>query len=112
MALTVYYHEDQNTGGSPLPSPFYQEPKNTRILSGTLSGAALKTAGELWQQIAADKARGEVIFRLEVSSVIRFKISSWDSKRHRMHANCAVRVGPDGSILPVYKETRCPVYFG
>ncbi|KAL8507521.1 hypothetical protein ACS0TY_018170 [Phlomoides rotata] len=108
MELTLYYHEDQTMGDSPLLYPFYQEPKNTTIIAGQLSAAALK----LWQQVAADRARGEVIFRLEVTSVIRFKISSWDSKRHRMHVNCAVRVGPNSSILPLYKDKKCPVYFG
>lgn len=108
MEYAVYYHEDQSMGGSPLLFPFYQEPKNTTIIAGQLRA----TTGQLWQQAAADKARGEVAFRVEVTSVIRFKISSWDSKRHRMHANCAVRVGPDGSILPLYREKRCPVYFG
>ncbi|KAL7142772.1 hypothetical protein ABFS83_08G146300 [Erythranthe nasuta] len=110
MQLTVYY-QDQSIGGSPLSNPFYQEPKKTAVFAGTLGGAALTVTGQQWQQFTADKARGEVVFRLEVASTIRFKISTWDSKRHKMHANCPVGVGPDGLILPSYKDRRCPVYF-
>ncbi|KAH6764605.1 Late embryogenesis abundant hydroxyproline-rich glycoprotein family [Perilla frutescens var. hirtella] len=112
MQVAVFYNEDQSIGGSPVLFPFYQEPKNTTVIAGVLGGAALTATGQQWQQMVADLARGEVVFRIEITSVIRFKISSWDSKRHRMHANCLVHVGPDGSILPIYRDKRCPVYFG
>ncbi|KAK6133309.1 hypothetical protein DH2020_032972 [Rehmannia glutinosa] len=111
MELAVYY-QDQSIGGSRLLFPFYQKPKNTTVIAGVLGGAALTVTSQRWQQFMADRARGEVVFRLEVTSVIRFKISSWDSKRHRMHANCPVGVGPDGLVLPRYRTNRCPVYFG
>ncbi|XP_073158113.1 NDR1/HIN1-like protein 3 [Henckelia pumila] len=108
--LTVYY-QDQSIGGSPVLSSFYQEPKNTTIVAGTLSGAALTVSSERWQQLMAARGQGQVVFRVDVVSVIRFKISSWDSKHHKMHADCPVGVGPDGLILPIYKDKRCPVYF-
>ncbi|KAL7130219.1 hypothetical protein ABFS83_13G119700 [Erythranthe nasuta] len=110
MELTVYY-EDQSVGGSPLLFPFYQKPKNTTLIAGQLGGAALKVTDERWQRFMADLGRGEVGFRFEITSTIRFRISSWDSKRHKVHANCPVGVGPDGLMLPNYKDTRCPVYF-
>ncbi|CAK9169906.1 unnamed protein product [Ilex paraguariensis] len=50
-----------------------------------------------------------MIFRLEVTSSIRFKVSTWNSKHHKMHANCPVGVGPDGLILASYKDKRCPI---
>ncbi|KAI3456410.1 hypothetical protein Pfo_013073 [Paulownia fortunei] len=110
MHLTVYY-EDQSIGGSPLLFPFYQEPKNTTVIAGQLGGPNLTGTSQRWQQFIADLGRGEVVFRLDITSTIRFKISTWDSKRHKMHANCPVGVGPDGLILPNYKDKRCPVYF-
>ncbi|XP_073281435.1 NDR1/HIN1-like protein 3 [Primulina huaijiensis] len=110
MQLTVYY-QDQSIGGSLVLSSFYQEPKNTTIVAGTLSGATLTVTSERWQQFMAARAQGQVAFRLDVVSVIRFKISSWDSKHHKMHVDCPVGVGPDGLILPIYKGKRCPVYF-
>ncbi|CAA2961910.1 NDR1 HIN1 26 [Olea europaea subsp. europaea] len=110
MQITVNYQE-QNIGNVILLFPFYQEPKNTTILYGNIGGAALKLSGELWQQIVADRTRGTLTFSLGLSSSIRFKIFAWISKRHRIHATCAVGVGSDGFILPSYKDKRCPVYF-
>ncbi|XP_051136332.1 NDR1/HIN1-like protein 26 [Andrographis paniculata] len=109
-AITVFY-EDQSIGGAPVLFPFYQEPKNTTVIAGVLGGASLTVTNQRWQQFLAARARGEVVFRLEITSTIRFKISSWDSKRHRVHANCPVGVGPDGLILPAYRDRKCPVYF-
>ncbi|PSS04719.1 NDR1/HIN1-Like protein [Actinidia chinensis var. chinensis] len=110
MHVTLYYH-DQSMGETSLLFPFFQEPKNTTVVDGVLSGATLTVNNELWMQFQADLGRGVVIFRLEVTSNIRFKVSTWDSKRHKMHANCEVGVGSDGSILASYVDKRCPVYF-
>ncbi|CAI9756577.1 unnamed protein product [Fraxinus pennsylvanica] len=110
MQITVNYQE-KNIGDVILLFPFYQEPKNTTILYGNIGGAALKLTGERWQQIMADRTRGTVIFSLELSSSIRFKIFAWISKRHKIHATCAVGVGSDGFILLSYKDKRCSVYF-
>ncbi|XP_073311930.1 NDR1/HIN1-like protein 26 [Primulina huaijiensis] len=110
MQVTVYY-QDQSIGSSPVLSSFYQKPKNTTIIAGTLRGASLTVNSEQWEQFMATRAQGQAVFRLDVVSVIRFKISSWDSKHHKMHADCPVGVGPDGLILPVYKDKRCSVYF-
>lgn len=105
------YYRDQKIGYTPLLFPFYQEPKNTTIVNAVLSGATLTVNSQRWTEFQGDRARGSVVFRLEVTSVIRFKISTWESKRHTMHANCDAGVGPDGSILPLYRDKRCPVYF-
>ncbi|XP_075499529.1 NDR1/HIN1-like protein 3 [Primulina tabacum] len=110
MQVTVYY-QDQSIGSSPVLSSFYQKPKNTTIIAGTLRGASLTVNSERWEQFMATRAQGQAVFRLDVVSVIRFKISSWDSKHHKMHADCPVGVGPDGLILPIYKDKRCSVYF-
>ncbi|KAL0398723.1 UNVERIFIED_CONTAM: hypothetical protein Sradi_2215600 [Sesamum radiatum] len=110
MHFNVFY-EDHSIGGSPLLFPFYQKPKNTTIIAGQLGGAPLTVTRRQWQKFTADLARGQVVFRVQITSTIRFKISSWDSKRHKMRANCLVGVGPDGSILPIYKDKRCPTYF-
>ncbi|KAL1342732.1 hypothetical protein HN51_029249 [Arachis hypogaea] len=105
------YYRDQKIGSTPLLDPFYQQPKHTTIVNAVLSGATLTVNSQRWTEFQNDRVHGSVVFRLELTSVIRFKISSWQSKRHRMHANCNAGVGPDGSILPLYKDKRCPVYF-
>lgn len=110
MQVAVYYQE-QIIGGSPVLFPFYQRAKNTTVIAGQLSGDTLRVSVERWQQLAVDLGKGEVDFRFDISSTIRFRISGWHSKRHKMHARCPVGVGPDGLILPKFQDKRCPLYF-
>ncbi|XP_028787523.1 NDR1/HIN1-like protein 26 [Neltuma alba] len=110
MDGTVYYR-DQNIGTMPLLFPFSQEPKNTTEVHGVLSGATLTVTSQRWAEFLNDRAHGSVVFRVELTSTIKFKVATWQSKTHRMHANCDVGVGPDGNILSTYKDKRCPVYF-
>ncbi|KAJ6292241.1 hypothetical protein OIU77_009576 [Salix suchowensis] len=105
------YYRDQAIGSTPLVDSFYQEPKNTTILYKVLKGATLDVNNDRWKEFRNDRALGTVVFRLDVTAMIRFKVSTWDSKHHRMHANCDVAVGRDGSILATSKNKRCPVYF-
>ncbi|XP_068644599.1 NDR1/HIN1-like protein 26 [Aristolochia californica] len=110
MEGTVYY-KDKAIGATPLLFPFYQPPKNTTKVHGVLNGTSVAVNDQLWTQFMADRAAGNVGFRLELSMAIRFKISTWDSKRHRMHASCELGVGVDGQILPVFKDKKCSMYF-
>ncbi|KAK9268140.1 hypothetical protein L1049_010580 [Liquidambar formosana] len=110
MVGSVYF-EDQRIGSTPLLFPFYQEPKNTTVVYGTFSGATLTVDSQRWTDFKNALAKGSVIFRLELTSTIRFKISRWKSKRHHAHADCAIGVGQDGLILAVSKDKRCPTYF-
>jgi hypothetical protein len=110
MEGSVYY-KDQLVGSEQLLYPFYQEPKNTTVVADVLSGKALTVNSRRWTEFMNDRAAGMVAFRLEISSTIRFKIKMWGSRHHRAHANCDVAVGPDGAILPTFKDKRCPVYF-
>ncbi|KVH96930.1 NDR1/HIN1-like protein 10 [Cynara cardunculus var. scolymus] len=110
MHLTLYY-QDQNIGEMPLLFPFYQSPKNTTVLYGTFSGSTLVVDTARWTQFVADRMRGMVSFRLEVVTSMRFKVATWESKNHKMHANCLIGVGPDGLLITSYKEKKCRVYF-
>ncbi|KAF5742198.1 Late embryogenesis abundant (LEA) hydroxyproline-rich glycoprotein family [Tripterygium wilfordii] len=110
MAGSIYY-KDQMIGSTPLLDPFYQEPKNTVVVYKEMSGATLTVNSQRWTEFLNDRGQGSVMFRLDITSTIRFKVSTWDSKHHRMHANCDLAVGPDGNILPTSKDKRCPVYF-
>nr|XP_043627113.1 NDR1/HIN1-like protein 26 [Erigeron canadensis] len=110
MQLTLYY-QNQNIGAMPIMSPFYQSPKNTTILDSVLARPALVVDEARWAQFVADKIRGQVLFRLEVASSIKFKVATWESKRHKIHANCDIGVGPDGLLLSSYANQKCKVYF-
>ncbi|XP_022886511.1 NDR1/HIN1-like protein 26 [Olea europaea var. sylvestris] len=110
IQMTVNY-QDQSIGGETLALPFYQEPKNTTILAGILGGNSLRVTAGQWRQFMADHSRGAVAFSIELSSTIRFKISTWESKHHRIRATCPVAVGADGSLLTTDRDKRCQVYF-
>lgn len=108
--VTVYYQE-KSVGGYQVSTPFYQQPKNSTVFAITLSGSSLTLTESQWKQMLHDRPRGPVGFRVELASTIRFKISSWNSKHHRMRANCPVGLGQDGMLLPIYVDKRCSVYF-
>lgn len=106
------FYKDQSIGSKPLLFPFYQGPKSTTDVEGTITVTTLKENGQRWTEIMNERNIARVVvFRLEIVSIIRFQISKWHSRPHRMHANCEVSVGPDGVILPISKDKRCPVYF-
>ncbi|MFS8025942.1 putative Late embryogenesis abundant protein, LEA_2 subgroup [Helianthus anomalus] len=108
----ILYFQNQNIGEEPaLMGAFYQSPKTTTILHGTLSGTKLVVDEARWAQFVAARMRGSVNFRLEVSSAIKFKVAGWESKKHKMHANCEIGVGPDGMLIASYSKPKCPVYF-
>ncbi|KAM1485474.1 hypothetical protein ACFX13_037744 [Malus domestica] len=111
MDATVYYRDQRVGSITGLLDPFYQGPKNTTIVMGSFQGATLTVNNQRWMEFTNDREKGTVVFRLEFTATIRFKIHTWDSRRHRMHANCDVDVGPDGLTLPISKDRRCPVYF-
>ncbi|KAI3495228.1 hypothetical protein L1887_37467 [Cichorium endivia] len=110
MNLTIY-HQEQTIAETPLLFPFYQSPKNAAVIYGTLSGSTLRIDKVRWMQFMAARKHGAVPFRVDVAALIHFKVSAWDSRHHKMHANCEIGVGPSGTILGSDKKKKCPVYF-
>ncbi|CAH2047930.1 unnamed protein product [Thlaspi arvense] len=110
MDGSVFYKE-KRVGSTNLTHPFYQDPKNTSWIEGALRGPTMAVNKDRWMEMGRDRDQGKVVFRLEVVSVIRFKVYTWHSKSHRMHANCYIEVGWDGMLLSGTKDKRCPVYF-
>ncbi|KAK9714902.1 hypothetical protein RND81_06G129400 [Saponaria officinalis] len=110
ISYTLYYM-NQPVAGAPLQTDaFDQKPKNSTIIVKDVVG--LSIGGQLWTSMQHDLTAGMVSLRLELTSVIKFEIfSRWDTKRHKMHANCDVLLGVDGVLLPKRRDTRCPVYF-
>ncbi|CAI0407087.1 unnamed protein product, partial [Linum tenue] len=98
MHGSVFY-KDQRVGPVRLTGPFDQGPKSTKVLDEVLT-----VSGRRW-----DRSRGKVAFRLDVTATVMFRVSTWRSETHRMHANCDVDVGPEGSILPSFKSKRYTV---
>ncbi|KAI3863088.1 hypothetical protein MKW98_015546 [Papaver atlanticum] len=100
MDGTVFYQE-KPVGTTPLLFPFYQSSKNTTWIHGEVGGTSLDGDNEKGNKFINELGGGKVAFRLELTSTIRFKVSTWDSKRHRMHATCLVEVGQDGAVSAV-----------
>ncbi|MBA0634266.1 hypothetical protein Godav_025284 [Gossypium davidsonii] len=94
-------------GSSPLMDPFYQEPKTTTIVYHTFNVATLTVNSRRWKEVMDNRQQGAVVFRIDIMAAIRFKVSTWGSQHHKMHANCDVAVGQDGSILPAWKNKKC-----
>lgn len=107
------YYRDQPVGGAPLVTEsFDQESKNTTIIMNPGAATLTGVTGQLWSDMQHDRTTvGSVVFRLEITSAIKFEIFSWDTKRHKMHANCPAVIGSDGSLVPGNMGKRCPVYF-
>jgi len=105
------YYRNNVIGSMQIPFPSYQGPKNTTKVNGVFNGATLTVNSQGWSEIQNDGADGTVMFILELTSVIKFKISSWESQRHRMHATCDAGVGSNGTLLSIYKDKRCTVDF-
>lgn len=99
MSVTCKYKDAIVGTDGMLVSYLYQQPKNTTMLFGVIRGES------------AMSVQWPAAMRLEFTSMIRFKISSWRSKNHTMHANCEVVLGPDGLLLPEFVGKRCGVYF-
>ncbi|XP_010932002.1 NDR1/HIN1-like protein 26 [Elaeis guineensis] len=106
------YHRDQLVGSGPVLNPFYQPHKNTTVVVGDLTGTAPAAGDALAAELSGDAAAGRVEFRLELKSVIRFRVKTWDTHHHTLHVQCDVVVGSDGNLLAGYRDKRCSIYFG
>ncbi|THU56355.1 hypothetical protein C4D60_Mb11t16400 [Musa balbisiana] len=107
--VSVYYRDDRvGAAEAPAAGPFFQPPKNTTVISGKAAGVAPAAAAGT---VAREARAGSVVFRLELASVVRFRMSTWDTHRHHLHVSCDVEVGPDGLITVRSKDKRCYIYF-
>lgn len=105
------YYKDQMVGSGRVLNPFYQPPKNTTLVVGVLTGTAMVAGGALAAELSREAAAGRVEFRLELKSVLRFRVKTWDTHHHTLHVQCDMVVGSDGNLLTEYRNKRCPIYF-
>ncbi|XAR65609.1 hypothetical protein NMG60_11009777 [Bertholletia excelsa] len=110
MQVNLEYNS-QTIGTAKLLYPFFERPHNMTVLYGVFTREMLAVKKEHWKQFLADRDRGPVAFQLKITSVIRFKLFSWRSKRHKMHSLCQAGADREGLILPSYKNKRCNAYF-
>ncbi|XP_074270303.1 NDR1/HIN1-like protein 2 [Silene latifolia] len=105
------YYKNQQIGGAPIQTEaFDQGFKNSTIILKDFVGFTI--SNQLWTSMQQDRTIGTVTLRLQLNSVLKFEIfSKWDTKRHKLHANCNVILGPNGVLLDNYRDKKCPVYF-
>ncbi|KAK1280854.1 hypothetical protein QJS04_geneDACA019858 [Acorus gramineus] len=97
MNGTVFYR-DVLVGTVPaLLVGFYQPPKNTMAVKGSVSSAAVVVNEYAWPVTE---------FRLEMTATIRFRLSTFDTHMHDMHVECDVVVGADGEVVTAVKAKR------
>lgn len=108
MSGSLYYFDQVIASGAVVMHSFYQEPKNTRNIEGQLAG---KGNGPVLSQINGNQSTGAAQLRLELASIIGFKVKTWDTHEHKMHVSCELAVGADGNLLPRYVGERCDIYF-
>ncbi|KAG6528956.1 hypothetical protein ZIOFF_011148 [Zingiber officinale] len=110
MSGSVYY-QDRQVASGPVMLPFYQPPKNTTVIAGKIVGTTIPSGSAMAAQLVGEAAAGRVELRLELSSIVRFKVRVWDTRHHNLHVQCNLVVGSDGEILPESKGIRCSIYF-
>ncbi|CAI0468133.1 unnamed protein product [Linum tenue] len=107
LSASVYYGGER-IGSTPSLYSFDQPPENTSYVHHVLTGGVMAgNYGQPWMEIVSDRAQGMVDFRLELRSTIRYEKAILDLKRHRLRPKCNAPVGPDGLLLPDYRDKRC-----
>ncbi|KAJ0974753.1 hypothetical protein J5N97_016718 [Dioscorea zingiberensis] len=107
IGATVFFNNIEVGSVPSLSEPFYQPPLNTTELRGTTAGNG-GGGGPAAGSEPPDRVDG---FRVELRAKIRFQLSTWDTHRHKIHANCDAAIGSDGQLLPAYRKKRCSIYF-
>ncbi|KAG0479224.1 hypothetical protein HPP92_010091 [Vanilla planifolia] len=110
FSAAVFYSDRLLASSAAVFSAFYQPPKNTTDILGQIGIADRQDVGVAG--ISGYVTAGRVELRLELNSMIRFRLSTWDTHQHRLHVSCEMAVGPEGNLLPEFQGKRCSVYFG
>uniref|UniRef100_A0A0D9W9W2 Late embryogenesis abundant protein LEA-2 subgroup domain-containing protein n=1 Tax=Leersia perrieri TaxID=77586 RepID=A0A0D9W9W2_9ORYZ len=115
ILMSIQYRDAEVVEGKDLTGgPLYQPPKTTAPVG--FEGVAVP-AGAATDLMARDAAGGggggggHVAFTVRVRSRIRVRVAFWGSHWHPVHATCDVAVGPDGQMLPEFKDKRCGIDF-
>ncbi|XP_024963021.1 NDR1/HIN1-like protein 26 [Cynara cardunculus var. scolymus] len=110
--IQVYasYKAQQITLHSYLP-PFYQDHKDTNLLSAALVANSLPVAPSFNYELGRDQTAGRLVLNLKANGLLRWKVGTWVSGRYRFYVNCvAVMVfGPSAPAGPLtFKQgTQC-----
>ncbi|KMS98507.1 hypothetical protein BVRB_4g092000 [Beta vulgaris subsp. vulgaris] len=98
LNLTFYYKPNLtliNTLGNATYVPFYQGYGKNTHRKGSIDARGVK-----WENATATTA----VFRVELNTLVRFKIVFWKTKRHRLDLKADLLVNEQGSLIKRKKK--------
>ncbi|PWA70540.1 Late embryogenesis abundant protein, LEA-14 [Artemisia annua] len=109
--IQVYaaYRSQQITLYSSLP-PFYQDHKDTNLLSTLLVAYALPVATSFNYDLGRDQMAGRLVLNIKANGLLRWKVGTWVSGKYRFNVNCValfVLIGPSAGPLTFKQGTQC-----
>ncbi|KAL1544420.1 NDR1/HIN1-like protein 26 [Salvia divinorum] len=96
--LYASYKGQQITPETSIP-PFYQDHRETNLLSASLVGIQLPVAPSLAYEVQRDQGTGRLALSFKGMGQLRWKVGSWVSGRYRFIVNC-VAIMPLGPTIP------------
>ncbi|KAI3704822.1 hypothetical protein L1987_75051 [Smallanthus sonchifolius] len=110
--IQVYasYKSQQITLHSSLPS-FYQDCKDSNLLSAVLVANALPVAPSFNYELGIDQMVGRLVLNLKANGLLRWKVGTWVSGKYRFSVGCVVVLvfGPYAPAGPLMSKqgTQC-----
>jgi hypothetical protein len=108
---SVYYGDQLIASGPAGNGPFFEVPKGSTQLQGSLTATGPTPSDKVWPRFAGEVSAGSVPMRLLLNSTVRFQVKIWDTRVHHMKVNCDLRLGRDGTVQQRYKNSPCTLYF-
>ncbi|KAI3519413.1 hypothetical protein L1887_08502 [Cichorium endivia] len=92
--------------------PFYQDHRDTNLLSAVLLANALPVAPSFNYELGRDQTAGRLVLNLKANGLLRWKVGTWVSGKYRFNVNCvAVLVfGPSAPSAPLTARQGAQCY--
>ncbi|GJN11551.1 hypothetical protein PR202_ga29750 [Eleusine coracana subsp. coracana] len=110
---SVYYNDQLIASGPAGNGPFFEVPKGSTAVQGSLTATGPTPSDAAWPRFAGELSAGSVAMRLVLSSTVRFQVKIWDTRVHHMKVECDFKIGGDGTLQHQQRDNNsgCAVYF-
>ncbi|KAK1440514.1 hypothetical protein QVD17_06342 [Tagetes erecta] len=90
-------------------SPFYQDHKDTNLLSALLAANAFPVAPSFSFDLGRDLMAGRLVLNIKANGLLRWKLGTWVSGSYRFSVNCVAVLLVFGSSVPFTSKqgTQC-----
>lgn len=89
---------------------FFQNPKNTTLLSPSVKGQSVHLAKDTAATLKSESLTGQLAVELKLIARIRFRVARWTSRHSKMRVSCPGVVLDLSGLRPL-KPQKCMVYF-